>query len=90
MRRVALSVSVNKRERPRAFVRHATAMCDLILRRRALPECDDPLYRKFHREFRSVFFETAPGHASSGSRAKSDRQRTPAFITVQEVRHVRK
>ena len=60
MRRVALSVSVNKRERPRAFVRHATATCDLILRRRALPEYGDPLYEKFHREFRSVFFETAP------------------------------
>ena len=90
MRHVALSVSVNKQGRPRAFVRHATATSEMFLRRRALPEYDDPLYEKFHREFRSVFFETAPGHASSGSRAKSDRQRTPAFITVQEVRHVRK
>jgi hypothetical protein len=90
MRHVALSVSANKRERPRAFVRHATATFDLILRRRALPEYDDPLYKNFHREFRSVFFETAPCHASNGPRAESDRQRTPAFITVQEVRHVRK
>lgn len=89
MRRVALSVSVNKRERPRAFVRHTTATCDLILRRRALPEYGDPLYEKFHREFRSVFFETAPDHAN-GPRAESDRQRTPAFITVEEVRHARK
>ena len=47
MRRVVLSVCVNKRERPHAFVRHATTMSKMILRR-AFPKYDRRLSKRSH------------------------------------------
>jgi hypothetical protein len=45
MRRVVLSVWVNERERPHAFVRHSTTTSKMILRRRALPKYDRPFHK---------------------------------------------
>jgi hypothetical protein len=48
MRRIVLSESVKKRERPHAFVRHSTLTFKRILRRGALPEYRDPFQKKFY------------------------------------------
>jgi hypothetical protein len=51
MRRMVLSESVNKRERPRAFVRHSTATFKMILRRDVLPITAIPFQKDFIPEF---------------------------------------
>ena len=48
MRRVELSASVKKRERPRAFDRYTIVPLQVSVRRRSLPGCGRSLSNRFH------------------------------------------
>lgn len=89
MRRMVLSVSVEKRERPHASVRHSTLTFKWILRRGVLPECGDPFQKIPSQNFRSLHVgerrRAMCGLARARLRHSNQSGNQTAFIADEEV-----